>query len=126
MAGFCITASRVYSDIGFIGAGFGQTDDVFVRQNKMVYADEPTKQLPPLREWIFTRLDNGAKVIIKFNLMIIPPIPTPGRQAMGKKMAAGEATPEEAADYIHYWNDWARFVFEKTDINGLFYVNVYE
>ena len=29
---------------GFIGAEFGQTDDVFVRQNKMVYPEEPTGQ----------------------------------------------------------------------------------
>ena len=111
---------------GFIGAEFGQTDDVFVRQNKMVYSEEPTKQLPPMREWIFTRLDTGAKVGVKFNLVIITPLPTPGRQAMGKKMAAGEATPEEAADYIQYWNDRARFVFEKADMDGFFYVTVYD
>ena len=111
---------------GFIGAEFGQTDDVFVRQNKMVYSEEPTNQLPPMREWIFTRLDTGAKVGVKFNLVIITPIPTPGRQAMGKKMAAGEATPEEAADYIQYWNDRARFVFEKADLDGFFSVTVYE
>jgi len=111
---------------GFIGAEFGQTDDLFMRQNKMVYSEEPTKQLPPMREWIFTRLDTGAKVGVKFNLVIITPIPTPGRQAMGKKMAAGEASPEEAADYIQYWNDRARFVFDNADMDGLFYVNVYE
>ena len=111
---------------GFIGVEFGQTDDVFVRQNKMVYSEEPTKQLPPMREWIFTRLDTGAKVGVKFNLVIITPIPTPGRISMGKKLAAGEATPEEAADYIQYWNDRARFVFEKADMDGFFYVKVYE
>ncbi len=111
---------------GFIGAEFGKTDDVFVRQNKMVYAEEPTKQLPPMREWIFTRLDTGAKVGVKFNLVIITPIPSPGRIAMGKKMAAGEATPEEAADYIQYWNDRAMFVFDKADMDGFFYVKVYE
>jgi hypothetical protein len=111
---------------GFIGAEFGETDDIFVRQNKMVYTEEPTKQLPPMREWVFTRLDTGAKVGVKFNLVIITPIPTPGRQAMGKKMAAGEASPEEAADYIQYWNDRARFVFDNADMDGLFYVTVYE
>ena len=31
---------------------------------------------------------------------------------MGVKMAAGAATPEEAADYIQYWNVRALFVFE--------------
>ena len=112
---------------GFIGAEFGQTDNVFVRQNKMVYSEEPTKQLPPMREWIFTRLDTGAKVGVKFNLVIILPIPTPGRVAMGKKMAAGEATPEEAADYQEYWNDRAVFVLEKADtVDGFFPVTVYE
>jgi len=112
---------------GFIGAEFGQTDDVFVRQNKMVYDEEPTKQLPPMREWIFTRLDTGARVGVKFNLVVITPIPTPGRQAMGKKMAAGEATPEEAADYIEYWNDRALFVFENADtMDGFFTVTTYE
>ena len=112
---------------GFIGAEFGQTDDVFVRQNKMVYADEPTGEMPPQREWIFTRLDTGAKVGVKFNLVVITPIPTPERQAMGKKMAAGEATPEEAADYYEYWNDRAKFVFEYADsLDGFFTVTVYE
>jgi hypothetical protein len=112
---------------GFIGAEFGKTDDVFVRQNKMVYSEEPTGQLPPMREWIFTRLDTGEKVGVKFNLMIILPIPTPGRVAMGKKMAAGEATPEEAADYYEYWNDRAKFVLDKADtVDGFFPVKVYE
>lgn len=112
---------------GFIGAEFGKTDDLFVRRNKMVYAEEPTGQLPPFREWIFTRLDTGTKVGVKFNLVIILPIPTPGRVAMGKKMAAGEATPEEAADYYEYWNDRAIFVLENADtIDGFFPVTTYE
>ena len=111
---------------GFIGAEFGQTDNVFVRQNKMVYSEEPTGQLPPLREWVFTRLDTGAKVGVKFNLVVITPIPTPGRTEMGKKVAAGEATPEEAADYIQYWNDRAVFVLEHADMDGFFFVNIYE
>jgi hypothetical protein len=111
---------------GFIGAEFGQTNDLFVRQNKMVYAEEPTGQLPPMREWIFTRLDTGTKVGIKFNLVVITPLPTPARQAMGKKMAAGEATPEEAADYYKYWNDRAIFVLDNADMNGFFTVTVYE
>ncbi|MBN1449576.1 MAG: hypothetical protein JW963_01050 [Anaerolineales bacterium] len=111
---------------GFIGAEFGQTNNLFVRQNKMVYAEEPTGQLPPMREWIFTRLDTGTKVGVKFNLVVITPLPTPARQAMGKKMAAGEATPEEAADYQKYWNDRAIFVLEKADLDGFFTVTVYE
>ncbi len=112
---------------GFIGAEFGKTDDVFVRQNKMVYDEEPTGQMPPAREWIFTRLDTGAKVGVKYNLVIILPIPTPGRIAMGKKMAAGEATPEEAADYIEYWNARAMFTLENSDvIDGFITVTTYE
>ncbi len=111
---------------GFIGSEFGKADDIFVRQNKMVYSEEPTGQLPPMREWIFTRLDTGKKVGIKFNLVIITPIPTPGRTAMGKKMAAGEATPEEAADYIQYWNDRAEFVLDNANMDGFFTVTVYE
>ena len=112
---------------GFIGAEFGQTDDLFVRQNKMVYSEEPTRQLPPRREWIFTRTDTGARVGVKYNLVIITPIPTPARVAMGKKMAAGEATPEEAADYIEYWNARAMFALDRADtIDGFFTVTVYE
>ena len=111
---------------GFIGAEFGQTDDVFVRQNKMVYAEEPTGQLPPMREWVFTRLDTGEKVGVKFNLVVILPIPTPARVAIGKKMAAGEATAEEAADYIQYWNDRAEFVLDNADMDGFFTVTIYE
>jgi hypothetical protein len=111
---------------GFIGAEFGQTDNVFVRQNKMVYADEPTGQLPPMREWIFTRLDTGARVGVKFNLVVITPLPTPARQAMGARLAIGEATPEEAADYQEYWNARAIYVLENADMPGFFTVTEYE
>ncbi len=111
---------------GFIGAEFGQVNNLFVRQNKMVYSLEPTNQLPPMREWIFTRLDTGAKVGVKFNLVIILPIPTPGRTEMGKKMAAGTATPEEAAEYYKYWNDRAIFVLDNADLDGFFTVTIYE
>jgi hypothetical protein len=110
---------------GFNGSDFA-VNDVFIRQNKMVYSETPTNQLPPMREWVFTRLDTGAKVGVKFNLVIITPLPTPARMAMGKKMALGEATPEEAADYIKYWNERALFVFEKADMDGFFTVTVYK
>ena len=111
---------------GFNGSEFGTVNDLFIRQNKMVYKDEPTGQLPPMREWIFTRLDTGAKVGVKFNLVIILPIPTPARTEMGKKMAAGTATPEEAADYQKYWNDRAKFVLDNADLDGFFTVTIYE
>lgn len=79
-----------------------------------------------MREWVFTRLDTGAKVGVKFNLVIITPLPTPGRVAVGKKLAAGKATPEEALDYHKYWNDRATFVLDKQDLDGFFIVKVYK
>jgi len=111
---------------GFIGSEFGKANDLYVRQNKMVYAEQPTNQLPPMREWVFTRLDTGAKVGVKFNLVVITPLPTPNRIAMGKKLATGEATPEEAADYYKYWNDRAFYVLENADMDGFFTVTIYE
>ncbi len=111
---------------GFIGAEFGKSDNVFIRQNKMVYTHEPTKQLPPMREWVFTRLDTGVKVGIKFNLVVITPLPTPGRVAMGKKLAAGEASAEDALDYYKYWNDRAEYVLLNEDMDGFFSVKIYE
>ena len=112
---------------GFIGAEFGEANDLFVRQNKMVYLDAPSGKQPPQLEWIFTRLDNGAKVGVNFNLSVITPIATPERQEMGKKMATGTATPEEAADYYEYWNARAKFVFENADtLEGFFNVKVYQ
>ncbi|MCC6146529.1 MAG: hypothetical protein IT308_03065 [Anaerolineaceae bacterium] len=111
---------------GFIGSEFGKANDLFVRQNKMMYSAVPTKQLPPMREWIFTRLDTGAKVGVKFNLVVITPLPTPARTAMGKKLAAGKASAEEAADYHKYWNDRAVYVLDNADMSGFFTVKVYK
>lgn len=113
-------------ETGFIGSEFGKANNLFIRQNKMVYTTEPTGQLPPMREWIFTRLDTGKKVGVKFNLVIILPIPTPARTEMGKKVAAGTATPEELADYQKYWNDRAIFVLDNADLDGFFTVTIYE
>jgi len=110
---------------GFNGSDFA-VNDLHVRQNKMIYTEKPTNQLPPMREWIFTRLDTGAKVGVKFNLAIITPLSTPARVEMGKKMALGQATPEEAADYIKYWNDRAFFVFENADMDGFFTIVTYD
>jgi hypothetical protein len=46
---------------------------------------------------------------------------------MGAKVASGKATAEEAADYIQYWNDRTRYVFENADtLEALFTVKVYE
>ncbi|OJX48117.1 MAG: hypothetical protein BGO78_12645 [Chloroflexi bacterium 44-23] len=111
---------------GFIGSEFGKANDLFIRQDKMVYSEKPTKQLPPMREWIFTRLDTGKKVGIKFNLVVITPLPTPGRVAMGKKLATGQASAEEALDYYKYWNDRAEYVLKNADMSGFFTVKIYE
>jgi len=111
---------------GFIGQEFGKANDLFVRQNKMVYMDKPSGTLPPKMEWIFTRLDTGAKVGVRFNLVVITPLPTPNRIAMGKKLALGEATPEQAADYYQYWNDRATYVLKNAEMDGFFTVTVYE
>lgn len=111
---------------GFIGSEFGKANDLFIRQNKMVYSEKPTGQLPPMREWIFTRLDTGAKVGIKFNLVVITPLPTPGKVALGKKLATGAATPEEAVEYSQYWNDRATYVLKNQDMSGFFIVKKYD
>lgn len=111
---------------GFNGSDFA-ANNLFVRQNKMVYDDKPTGEQPPAREWVFTRLDTGAKVGVKFNLAVITPIATPERVAMGKKLALGQATSEEAADYVKYWNARAKFVFDNADsLDGFFTVTTYK
>ncbi len=112
---------------GFIGAEFGKANDVFVRQNKMTYAEEAVGTAPPLLQWIFTRVDTGERVSVNFNLMMVQPPTGEERVAMGKKMATGQATDEEAADYIKYWNDRVLFIFENADtLEGLFTVTVLE
>jgi hypothetical protein len=109
---------------GFNGSDFA-VNDLYVRQNKMVYDEAPTGEQPPMREWVFTRLDTGVSVGVKFNLAVITPIATPERVAMGQKLAQGLATPEEAADYIEYWNARARFVFDNADtLDGFFTVTI--
>jgi len=100
---------------GFIGAEFGKANDVFVRQNKMTYSEEPVGTAPPLLEWVFARADTGQRVSVNFNLMMVQPPVNEDRVAMGKKMAIGQATEEEAADYIQYWNERALFVLENAD-----------
>jgi hypothetical protein len=108
---------------GFIGSEFGKVNDLYLRQNKMIYLEEPSGMAPPQMKWVFERLDTGKKVGVQFNLAVITPIATPERTEMGKKMALGQATPEEAADYVTYWNDRAKFVFENADtLDGFFTV----
>jgi len=110
---------------GFIGAEFGKANEVFVRRSKMTYAEEAVGTAPPLLQWIFTRVDTGESVSVNFNLMMVQPPNSEERVAMGKKMATGQATEEEAAEYIQYWNDRVIFIFENADtLEGLFTVTV--
>ena len=110
---------------GFIGAEFGKANEVFVRQNKMTYTEEPVGTAPPLMEWIFTRVDTGQRVSVNFNLMMVQPPASEERIEMGKKMALGQATEEEAAEYVEYWNQRALFVLENADtLEGFFNVMV--
>ncbi len=112
---------------GFVGAEFGKANEVFVRRDKMIYAEEPVGTAPPLMQWIFTRADTGESVSVNFNLMLVQPPVSEERVAMGKKMATNQATAEEAAEYIQYWNDRVIFIFENADsLEGLFTVTVLE
>jgi len=108
---------------GFNGAEFGQVNNVFVRKDKMIYTELPTPTPPPQMVWIFERLDTGKQVSVQFNVSLIQPAVTPEWTEMGKKMALGTATPQEARAYRIYWNSRASFVFENADtLEGLFTV----
>ncbi len=108
---------------GFNGSEFGQVNDLYVRQNKMIYTDLPTPTQPPMMKWIFERTDTGKRVSVQYKVNLIQPPVTPDWTELGKKMALGSATPEEASAYIEYWNARAVFVFENADtLNGFFVV----
>lgn len=109
---------------GFPGGDFGKA---FNRRNLMSYPEEFTKVPPNKMFWLFERLDTGAKVAVYYNAGMVQPPATPERNAMSMKMAKGEATPEEAQDWITYWNAKAIFVLENADtLPGLFTVEVGE
>jgi len=97
----------------------------------MIYSPGPLNIPHPQKEWIFERLDpsNGEvvkKVGVKYNLTMIRPPSTPDRTAMDAKMALGKATPEEASDYIEYWNERVEFIFKNADtLPGFFTVTKY-
>jgi hypothetical protein len=106
---------------GFPGSEFG---DAYNRRNLLVYQEEPSNTPPPKMVWIFERIDTGAKVSVQYDLTKVQPPATPERSAMSAKMAQGHATPEEAEDWLKYWNDRAVFVFENADtLPGFFIVN---
>ena len=89
---------------GFIGAEYGETNDLFIRQNKMVYPDEATGLFHLKWSGFSHGLIQEEEVGVNFNLAIITPIATEERQAMGAKLAKGGATADEAAEYAEYWN----------------------
>ena len=115
---------------GFSGAEFA-ANPVYVRRDKMTYSPVPLNIPHPQKEWIFERINTSTgevvkKVGVKYNLTLIQPPSTPDRLAMGTKMALGQATPQEAADYIKYWNERVDFVFENADtLPGFFTVTEY-
>ncbi len=118
---------------GFSGAEFGNGfthpmtgesypgDPIYKRRNKMVYTEEPTGLTPPNQpfvDWIFERIDTGVEVCIRFMVGgpngIQPPADA-NRRLMGAKVASGEATAEEAADYVDWWNSRIEYVFDNAD-----------
>lgn len=104
---------------GFPGSEFGQA---YNRRNLMIYPEEPTNTPPPKMVWVFERIDTGAKVSVQYDVSKVMPPATPDRNAMSAKMAQGTATPEEAKDWIKYWNDRAVFVLKNADTLQDFFI----
>jgi hypothetical protein len=105
---------------GFPGAEFGEA---FNRRNLMIYTDAPQGTPPPQMLWIFERLDTRKKVAVRFDLTKVQPPATPAFREMSAKVAAGKASPEEAAQWRQDWNMRVRFIFENADVlPGLFTV----
>lgn len=107
---------------GFSGAEFAVTD-VYVRRNKLIFTESPTGTPPAKMKWVFERKDTEKKVGVVYNLGLIQPAGSPYWTALGVKMAQGTATPQEAADYVKWWNARAKFVFQNADkLEGFFTV----
>jgi hypothetical protein len=105
---------------GFPGGPFGKG---FNRRNLLNYKAEPAHTPPAKMVWVFRRTDTGAQVGVQYDLSMIQPPGTPERDKMAAKLARGEATPEEARDWVEYWNARVRFIFENADtLKGLFTV----
>ncbi|HMM27539.1 MAG: hypothetical protein AAGU78_10260 [Chloroflexota bacterium] len=112
---------------GFSGAEFGQADQVFIRRNKLIYAEAATGTPPPQMQWVFERLDTGKKVGVSFNVMAVQPLVTEDWTKLGVKLASGAGTPEEIEKYVKWWNDRALFVLDNADtMDGLFVVKELE
>jgi len=103
---------------GFPGGPFGKG---YRRRNLLNYREEPAHTPPAKMVWVFRRLDTGAQVGVRYDLSMIQPPGTPERTKMTAKLARGDATPEEAGDWVEYWNARVRFIFDNADtLKGLF------
>ena len=103
---------------GFPGGPFGQS---YRRRNLLNYKEEAAHTPPAYLVWIFRRLDTGAQVGVQYDLSLIQPPGSPERNKMAAKLARGEATPEEAREWVEYWNARVRFILENADTQeGLF------
>ncbi len=105
---------------GFPGGPFGKG---YNRRDLLKYKDTITNTPPPKMIWVFKRIDTGAQVGVSYNLSMIQPPATPERGKMAAKMARGEAAPEEAGEWIEYWNARVIFILKNADtLEGFFTV----
>ncbi len=106
---------------GFPGSAFGKGNALAIRRNKILYTEKHVNLAPPMMQWIFTRTDNHRKVAAKWNIKLVqPPMSEEIIAVPGKRLAAGELTPEESAAFIKKWNDAANFVLQNADtLDGL-------
>ncbi len=105
---------------GFPGASFCREHK---RRNLLQYKDAPANTPPPQMTWIFKRTDTGAQVSAKYDLSLTEPPATPEFMKLGGKVANGQATSEETAQWTEFWNARVEFVFENADsLEGLFTV----
>lgn len=95
---------------GFDGGAF-KINNNYVRRGKLIYAKYPTKVAPKNNEWIFTRLDNGKKVAVKWILLQLKPQPIDQKRLLtttGKPLATGKASPEVYDAFIKEWDAAAK------------------
>jgi len=105
---------------GFPGASFCREHK---RRNLLQYKEAPANTPPPQMTWIFKRIDTGAQVSAKYDLSLTEPPATPEFMKLGGKVANGQATSEETAQWTEFWNARVEFVFENADsLEGLFTV----
>jgi len=109
---------------GFSGSAFAKGNASAARRDKLVYAEAPLGLAPPEMEWLFTRLDTGAKAAARWDIrMVRPPLSEETIAGPGAALAAGRATRGEAEAFVRQWNDAAAFVLENADtLEGLFTV----